>query len=73
MQSTAILDNLNAGSQAIERRVGPSRLLSRLYRDIGLAAVVDELDLDLEDLEPDVGEAIGRGARYLTPRPIKAA
>ncbi len=39
--------------------------LSRLYREIGLAAVAIELHLQLETLEPDVAEAIERGAAAL--------
>ncbi len=41
------------------------RLLSSLYREIGLAAVAIELNLQLNVLEPDVAEAIERGAAAL--------
>jgi hypothetical protein len=41
------------------------RPLSSLYRDIGLAAVATELNLHLDTLEPDVAEAVGRGAAAL--------
>ena len=33
-----------------------------LYRDIGLATVATELNLQLDTLEPDVAEAVERGA-----------
>jgi hypothetical protein len=41
------------------------RPLSSLYRDIGLATVATELNLQLDALEPDVAEAVGRGAAAL--------
>jgi hypothetical protein len=41
------------------------RPLSSLYRDIGLATVATELNLQLDTLEPDVAEAVGRGAAAL--------
>jgi hypothetical protein len=49
----------------IERAAGRSRLLSRLYHEIGLAAVAFELDIDIDDLDAEDNEAIRRGARYL--------
>jgi hypothetical protein len=56
--------------EVLETRAGRTRLLSRLYRDIGLAAVAAELQLAAQDFDLDVGESIERGSRYL---PIKAA
>jgi hypothetical protein len=53
---------------ALESRAGRSRLLSRLYRDIGMAAVADELELPAQEFELEVGEAIERGSRYLAPK-----
>jgi hypothetical protein len=41
------------------------RPLSILYRDIGLATVATELNLQLDTLEPDVAEAVERGAAAL--------
>jgi hypothetical protein len=43
----------------------------RIYRDVGLAAVAHELDLSADDLEPELSEAVKRGARYiyLMPKP----
>lgn len=43
----------------------PSRLLARIYRDIGLAAVVSELGLPTDDFEPELSESVKRGARYI--------
>jgi len=50
---------------AIEQPAGRSRLLSRLYHEIGLAAVAFELDVEIHELEPEECDAIRRGARYL--------
>ena len=36
---------------AIEQPAGRSRLLSRLYHEIGLAAVAFELDVEIQDLD----------------------
>ena len=60
--------DLSTIPDVIETRAGGSRLLSRLYRDIGLAAVAAEFELSIEDFEPELCEAVERGARYLLPR-----
>ena len=39
--------------------------LSGLYREVGLAAVAHELNLQLNTLEPDVAAAVERGAAAL--------
>jgi hypothetical protein len=57
--------DVTAIPDVIEKPAGRSRLLSRLYHEIGLAAVAFELDVEVKDLEPDSYEAIRRGARYL--------
>lgn len=65
---------LSVNPPILEQRAGQSRLLSRLYRDVGLAAVAAELDLQIDALEPDVAEAVVRGASLLSPcRDILAA
>ena len=65
--------DLTAIPDVIETRAGRSRLLSRLYRDIGLAAVAAEFELRAADFEPELGEAVERGARYLLPRKFDIA
>jgi hypothetical protein len=57
--------DLPSNPPVLQQRVGQSRLLSRLYRDVGLAAVAAELDLELDVLEPDMVEAVQRGATVL--------
>ena len=44
-----------------------SSVLTRIYRDIGLAAVADALRLPAEGFEPDMIEALERGEVYLLP------
>jgi hypothetical protein len=57
--------DLPADSPLLEQRAGQSRLLSRIYRDVGMAAVAAELDLELKALEPEIADAVQRGARVL--------
>ena len=57
--------DVTAIPDVIEKPAGRSRLLSRLYHEIGLAAVAFELDVDVERLDPESYDAIRRGARYL--------
>ena len=61
-------DDLPAVPDVVEVPAGRSRLLSRLYRDVGLAAVAAEFDLPASAFEPELGEAVERGMRYLAPR-----
>jgi hypothetical protein len=56
---------VNESSETIEKPAGRSRLLSRLYHEIGLAAVAFELDVEPAELPPESSAAIRRGARYL--------
>jgi hypothetical protein len=65
--------DFSAIPDVIEARAGRSRLLSRLYRDIGLAAVAAEFELPVQEFEPELGEAVERGARYLLPRNLVLA
>ena len=51
--------------EVVEKPAGKSRLLSRLYHEIGLAAVAFELDVEPSELPAESFEAIRRGARYL--------
>ena len=43
----------------------PSRLLSGIYHDIGMAAVAMSLELAFEGLEPAIYDSVKRGARYI--------
>ena len=63
--------DLSAIPESVEVPAGRTRLLARLYRDIGLAAVAEELELTGEKFEPELAAAIERGSRYL-PRPRMA-
>jgi hypothetical protein len=60
-------ERLAVTPDAIEARAGRSRLLSRLYHDVGLAAVAAEFELPFERFDPELAEALERGARHLTP------
>jgi hypothetical protein len=44
-----------------------SSVLTRIYRDIGLAAVAEALSLPTEGFEPDMIESLERGEFYLVP------
>ncbi len=55
-------------SSAIAQRAGSSRLLSRLYRDVGLAAVAAELQLPVRGMDFDTASAVERGAALLRAR-----
>jgi hypothetical protein len=44
-----------------------SSVLTRIYRDIGLAAVAEALRLPTDGFEPDMIESIERGEFYLLP------
>ena len=59
--------------EVLETRAGRTRLLSRLYRDIGLAAVAAELQLPAQEFVLEVGESIERGSRYLPTKPAVRA
>jgi hypothetical protein len=60
-------------NQTLETSAGRSPLLSRMYREVGLAAVAIELDLLEEDLGEELEDAIERGARCLAPMPYAMA
>ena len=49
----------------------PSRLLSRAYRDIGLAVVAAALDISGDDLDDDLLEAVRRGAGHIFAMPAE--
>jgi len=59
-------DNGRPASAPIKRE---SRLMSGIYRDIGLAAVAIGLEVTIDDLDSEVGEAVMRGTRYIRLMP----
>ena len=58
-------NDLIATPQALGQASGGREPLSSLYREIGLAAVASGLKLQLNTLDPDVAEAVERGAAAL--------
>ncbi len=52
-------------------RVGS--MLTRIYHDIGLAAVADALDLTTAEFDADLAQSIERGVYYLVPIVASAA
>jgi hypothetical protein len=60
-------NDLIATAQALGQATGGCEPLPNLYREIGLAAVANELNLQLNTLDPDVAEAVERGAAALFP------
>jgi hypothetical protein len=56
-------------STTMTRAVRTGGLLERIYRDVGLAAVARELGLPADDLEPELSEAVKRGALHLSHAP----
>ena len=53
---------------AIPEAVGRSgSVLTRIYHDIGLAAVADALNLLCADFDPDMNRSLERGEFYLLP------
>jgi hypothetical protein len=49
------------------RRGGPGTMLTRIYHDIGLAAVADALNLLTVEFDPDLKDSLERGEFYLIP------
>jgi hypothetical protein len=58
-------NELIATAQALGQASGGCEPLPNLFREIGLAAVANELNLQLNTLEPDVAAAVERGAAAL--------
>ena len=48
-------------------RGAPGTMLTRIYRDIGLAAVADALNLLTVEFDPELKDSLGRGELYLLP------
>jgi len=54
-----------APPQTFEAPAAGARLLARMHREVGLAAIAIELNLLEEDLGEEMEDAIERGARLL--------
>jgi hypothetical protein len=52
-------------------RRAPETMLTRIYHDIGLAAVADALNLLTVEFDPDLNDSLERGEFYLVP-PVPA-
>jgi hypothetical protein len=48
-------------------RAAPETMLTRIYHDIGLAAVADALNLLTLEFDPDLNNSLERGEFYLVP------
>ncbi len=48
-------------------RSATGTMLTRIYHDIGLAAVADALDLMTVEFDPDLTDSLERGEFYLAP------
>ena len=48
-------------------------MLTRIYHDIGLAAVADALDLLTVEFDPDMNRSLERGEFYLLPVDLSLA
>ncbi|RBP08184.1 hypothetical protein DFR50_12629 [Roseiarcus fermentans] len=59
--------DFDAIPEAAGRRNGVGSLLTRMYRDIGLAAVADALGLLTAEFEGDLAQSIERGVYFLLP------
>ena len=60
-------DDFDAIPEPGDGRSGPGTVLTRIYHDIGLAAVADALNLLAADFEPDLNQSLERGEYYLAP------
>ena len=65
--------DFDAIPEAAGRREGVGSMLTRIYHDIGLAAVADALGLMTAEFDGDLAQSIERGEYYLHPRRRAAA
>ena len=65
--------DFDAIPEAAGRRDGVGSALTRIYHDIGLAAVANALSLTKADFDGDLARSLERGERnlVLTPRPAR--
>ncbi len=59
--------DFDAIPEAAGRREGVGSMLTRIYHDIGLAAVADALGLMNAEFDADLAQSIERGEFYLIP------
>jgi hypothetical protein len=59
--------DFDAIPEAAGRREGVGSMLTRIYHDIGLAAVADALGLLSAEFDADLAQSIERGEYYLIP------
>lgn len=60
-------DDFDAIPEPTGQRAVRGSVLARIYRDIGLAAVADALNLAPGDFDPDISQSLERGGFYLLP------
>ncbi|MBV9288573.1 MAG: hypothetical protein JO288_12260 [Hyphomicrobiales bacterium] len=60
-------DDFDAIPDADDGRAEAGMALSRIYHDIGLAAVAEALDLLTVDFDPELNTSLARGEFYLLP------
>ncbi len=60
-------DDFDAIPDPDGRRGAAGTMLTRMYHDIGLAAVADALDLLTVDFDPELKDSLARGEFYLLP------
>ena len=59
--------DFDAIPDAADERACIGSMLTRIYHDIGLAAVADALELKAAEFEADLAQSIERGEYYLIP------
>ena len=57
--------DLPKGSPASPADEPRERLIAKIYRDIALAAIAAELQMPASGMEPELGDAVKRGVRYI--------
>ena len=62
-----------SGSDSTKTAARPAGLMARTYRDVGLATVAGALEISTADFDPELGESIKRGVRYLFLKPQSSA
>ncbi len=65
--------DFDAIPEAADERDTVGSMLTRVYHDIGLAAVADALGLMTTEFDPDLTQSIERGEYYLIPLVPSAA